>query len=74
MAGERPAHHKPLQKRFSVAMTPEAYANLRRLAEDSCLSNNYVLTTLLENMATVIDRDAFQRAVDALLAAHRKPD
>ena len=69
---ERPAHHKPLPKRFGVAMTTEAYANLRELADDSCLGNNYVLTVLLENMDTVIDRAAFDRAVQAMLAAHRK--
>ena len=55
-------------------MTPEAYANLRVLADESCLGNNYVLTVLLENMDNVIDRDAFRRAVDAMLAKHRKPD
>lgn len=71
---DRPAHHKPLEKRFSVAMTPEAYANLRVLADESCLGNNYVLTVLLENMDKVVDRDAFRRAVEAMLAKHRKPD
>jgi len=71
---DRPAHHKPLQKRFGVAMTPEAYANLRELAEESCLGNNYVLTVLLENMETVIDRAEFRRAVDSMLETHRKAD
>lgn len=71
---ERPAHHKPLEKRFSVAMTPEAYANLRVLADESCLGNNYVLTVLLENMENVIDRDEFRRAVESMLEKHRKRD
>ena len=71
---ERPAHHKPLEKRFRVAMTPEAYANLRVLADESCLGNNYVLTVLLENMDSVIDRDAFSGAVKSMLEKHRKRD
>jgi len=71
---DRPQHHKPLKKRFGVAMTPEAYGNLRQLADESCLGNNYVLTVLLENMETVIDRAEFRRAVDAMLATHRKAD
>lgn len=71
---ERPRHHKPLPKRFNIGMTPEAYANLRQLADESCLGNNYVLTVLLENMDTIIDRDAFRAAVDELIETHRKPD
>ena len=70
---ERPRHHKPLEKRFNVAMTPEAYANLRVLAEESGLGNNYVLTVLLENMAETIDRPGFEQAVQALVAKHCKP-
>ncbi len=70
---ERPRHHKPLEKRFNVAMTPEAYANLRRLAEDSGLGNNYVLTVLLENMARTIDRDGFRQAVRELVEKHGPP-
>ncbi len=67
-----PRHHKPLPKRFSVAMTDQAYANLRELAAESCLGNNYVLTVLLENMDRVIDRAAFQDAVAVMLERHRK--
>ena len=70
---ERPRHHKPLEKRFNVAMTPEAYANLRELAEESGLGNNYVLTVLLENMSETIDRKQFRRAVQALIDKHCKP-
>ena len=71
---DRPAHHKPLKKRFSVAMTPEAYANLRTLADESCLGNNYVLTVLLENMESIVDRSEFRRAVDTMLETHHKAD
>ena len=67
-----PKHHKPLPKRFNVAMTDEAYANLRVLADESGLGNNYVLTVLLEDMDRVIDRGAFKHAVGAMLERHRK--
>lgn len=67
-----PRHHKPLPKRFNVAMTDEAYANLRELADESSLGNNYVLTVLLEDMDRIIDRDAFKLAVAEMLERHRK--
>lgn len=70
---ERPRHHKPLEKRFNVAMTPEAYANLRALAEESGLGNNYVLTVLLENMPRTIDREGFRSAVRELVEKHCPP-
>ena len=69
----RKSYHKPLEKRFSVAMTPEAYANLRVLAEETGLGNNYVLTVLLENMERTLNRDAFTAAVAEMLAKHAKP-
>ena len=55
-------------------MTDKAYANLRELAGESCLGNNYVLTVLLENMDSIIDRNAFRQAVDDLNETHRKTD
>ena len=50
MTKPTPRHHKPLPKRFNVALTDAAYANLRALAGESCLGNNYVLTVLLEQL------------------------
>lgn len=67
---ERPRHHKPLDKRFNAGMSSEAYANLRALAAESGLGNNYVLTVLFENMAQTIDREAFVQAADAMKAKH----
>jgi hypothetical protein len=69
---EPPRHHKPLPKRLSVAMTEEAYANLRALADDTGLGNNYVLTVLLEDMDRTIDRAAFRGAAADMLDRHRK--
>ncbi len=53
-------------------MSSEAYANLRGLAEESGLGNNYVLTVLLENMERVIDRAAFLTAAAEMKARHRR--
>ena len=51
-------------------MTPEAYAALRELAEDSGLGNNYVLTVLFEEMARTIDREAFRQAAREMIERH----
>lgn len=66
-----PKFRKPLPKRFSAAMSEEAYAGLRELAERSGLSNNYVLTTVFEYAEDLINPDAFDRAVAAMLDAAR---
>ena len=67
-----PRHHKPLDKRFHARLSDEAYANLRVLAEETGLGNNYVLTVLLEDMDRTIDRAAFRTAVRDMLERHRK--
>jgi len=74
MTAAPPRHHKPLPKRFSVALTEEAYANLRALATETGLGNNYVLTVLLEDMDRTIDRDAFLQAARDMLERHRRDD
>jgi hypothetical protein len=67
-----PKHHKPLPKRFNLALTEEAYANLRVLAEETGLGNNYVLTVLLEEMDRTIDRKAFSEAAAEMIERHKK--
>ena len=67
-----PRHHKPLEKRFAARLSEEAYAILRDLAAATGLGNNYVLTVLLEDAATTIDRDAFLRAAEAMKRRHTK--
>ena len=67
-----PRHHKPLEKRFHARLSEAAYANLRKLAERSCLGNNYVLTVILEDMDRVLDLTAFDTAVKDMLDRHRK--
>ena len=66
----RPRHHKPLDKRFSAALSDEAYARLRELAEATGLGNNYVLTVLLEGIDGIVDRDAFVAAARAMVDRH----
>ncbi|MEL7487269.1 MAG: hypothetical protein AAGJ87_08650 [Pseudomonadota bacterium] len=68
---DKPKFRKPLPKRFSASMSEEAYAELRRLAARSNLSNNYVLTALLEYASETIDDAAFDAAVKKMLAASR---
>lgn len=46
--------HYPLPKRFNVALSEQAYANLRQLALQCVLGNNYTLTVLLEHMDELI--------------------
>ena len=58
----------PLPKRFSAALTEEAYARLRALNEKYHFGNNYLLTILLENLDLYADEKeldaAFQRFID----------
>lgn len=62
------ARRLPLPKRFSAAMTEEAYAQLRRLNARYGLSNNYLLTVLLENLEEIAEDEkleaAFARFID----------
>ena len=46
-----------LPKRFNVALSEKAYANLRALNDKYHYGNNYLLTILLENFAAIADAD-----------------
>lgn len=54
MVREKKKSH-PLPQRFSAALSEEAYARLRQLNADYGLSNNYLLTVLLENLDAFAD-------------------
>lgn len=56
------AKRYPLPKRFNVALSETAYANLRKLNDEFHYGNNYLLTVLLENLEDVTDRGALERA------------
>lgn len=69
---DRPKHHKPLDKRFHARLSDAAYARLRRLAEETGLGNNYILTVLLEDYDRTVDHAAFLQAVKDMLQRHAK--
>ncbi len=57
-----PAKKYPLPKRFSVALSEEAYAQLRALNATYRYGNNYLLTVILENFDEIADSDAVEKA------------
>lgn len=57
-----PAKRYPLPKRFSAALSEKAYENLRQLNQRYRYGNNYLLTILLENIESVTDEAALDRA------------
>ncbi len=69
MAGKR----YPLPKRFSAALSEKAYARLRALNEQYHYGNNYLLTILLENLDTVVDDKALDRAFAEFAAEYGAP-
>ncbi|MEO0760344.1 MAG: hypothetical protein AAFZ09_00795 [Pseudomonadota bacterium] len=56
-----PPKRLPLPKRFSVALTEEAHARLRALNAEHGLSNNYLLTVLLERLDDIAEPGALER-------------
>ena len=67
----KPKYRKPLPKRFSAAMSEEAYAALRKRADALNLSNNYVLTAVFEYADALIDDEALKKAVADMLEKSR---
>ena len=65
--------HYPLPKRFSAALSEAAYARLRALNADYGLSNNYLLTVLLENLDAFVDEKAMGAVFDKFIADHCGP-
>ena len=50
-----PPKRLPLPKRFSAALTDQAYARLRALSAEYGLGNNYLLVVLLERLDEIAD-------------------
>jgi len=63
----------PLPKRFNVAMSEAAYANLRALNEKYHYGNNYLLTILLENFDDIADADAVREVFAAFQKEYGVP-
>jgi hypothetical protein len=63
-----PAKRYPLPKRFGAALSEAAYSRLRGLNDDYGLSNNYLLTVLLEGLDEYADPGklaaVFERFID----------
>jgi hypothetical protein len=64
----------PLPKRLDAALSEQAYANLRAMNARWGLSNNYLLTVLLENVNTVADQEDLDRAFRRFIDQHGAPD
>ena len=69
MAGKR----LPLPRRFNAALTENAYMRLRALNGRYGLSNNYLLTVLLERLDEYADKKRLAAAFDALIAEYGAP-
>ncbi len=63
----------PLPRRFSAAMSEKAYQNLRKLNENYHLSNNYLLTVLLENLDRIADDEALKRVFQDFIDTYGAP-
>ena len=63
----------PLPKRFNVALSEKAYANLRALNDKYHYGNNYLLTVILESLDTMVDADAVDQAFAAFKEEYGAP-
>lgn len=68
-----PKKRYPLPRRFNAALSEKAYAQLRALNERYHYGNNYLLTILLENLDSIVDPAAMERAVAAFAAEYGQP-
>ena len=63
----------PLPKRFSAALTDDAYKRLRQLNEQWALGNNYLLVVLLENLDSFADPQKLDDVFRAFLDEYGAP-
>ncbi|HRJ68212.1 MAG TPA: hypothetical protein PK812_01275 [Beijerinckiaceae bacterium] len=63
----------PLPVRFNAALSEAAYAQLRALNARTGLSNNYLLTILLERLDAIADPDRLQTEFDAFISEYGAP-
>ena len=62
-----------LPKRFSAALSEKAYEQLRQLNEQYHYGNNYLLTIILENLDSIADQEALDRAFAAFAEEYGAP-
>lgn len=63
-----------LPKRFNVALSEDAYHNLRSLNAQWGLGNNYLLTVLLENLDDIANSEAMERAFTQFIDTYGAPN
>ena len=68
-----PAKRYPLPKRFSAALSEDAYSKLRQLNDQYHYGNNYLLTILLENFDAIVDPDAVDKVFADFAAEYGAP-
>lgn len=68
-----PAKRYPLPKRFSAALSDDAYRQLRTLNERYGYGNNYLLTIVLENFEEITDPESVDRVFSEFAREYGKP-
>ena len=71
--GEGKPKRLPLPKRFSAALTEDAYSRLRVLNSNYGLSNNYLLTVLLERLDDYADSEKLEAVFEEFIAEYGAP-
>lgn len=66
--------HYPLPKRFSAALSEQAYDRLRQINAEYGFSNNYCLTILLENLDAVVDSKKLNQVYRDFADAYGSPN
>lgn len=67
------AKRLPLPKRFSAALTDQAYARLRALNAEYGLGNNYLLVVLLERLDEITDQAKLDAAYRDFIGEYGAP-
>lgn len=67
------ARRLPLTRRFNAALTEAAYRRLRRMSGTYGLSNNYLLTVLLENLDHLVEPEKLDAAYRRFIAEYGAP-
>jgi hypothetical protein len=68
------AKRLPLPRRFNIATTEEAYGRLRSLNQKYFLSNNYLLTVLLEHLDEYADLQKLDSVFRTFIAEYGAPN
>lgn len=64
----------PLPVRRQMNLTEDAYARLRQLNAEYNLGNNYLLTVLLENYDTLVNKDSERAVFENFIREYGAPE